>query len=80
MREVQVSDTLVNFVTSSDDRVVHFDLLQKHDNFAETNTSCRKWRNCDLVPFAEHIVTPIDRGNSEKFWNSFLMNEITYAD
>ena len=37
--EVEVSDPLVIFVTSSDHGVVHFDLLQKHKNLALKRTS-----------------------------------------
>ena len=32
--EVEVSEPVVNFVRSSDHGVVHFDLLQKHNNLA----------------------------------------------
>ena len=78
--EVEVSEPLVSFVTSSDHGVVHFDLLQKHENLAVKKASCRKWQNFDAVMFAESIVAPIDRDNPENVWNSFLMNEISYVD
>ena len=78
--EVVVSEPLVNFVTISDHGVVHFDLLQKHENLAVKKASCRKWQNFDVVAFAENIVAPIDRDNPENIWNSVLMNEISYVD
>ena len=78
--EVEVSEPLINFVTSSDHGVVHFDLLQKHENLAVKKASCRKWQNFDVVAFAEDIVAPIDRDNPENVWNSVLMNEISYGD
>ena len=78
--EVEVSEPLVNFVTSSDHGLVHFDFLQKHENLAVMKASCRKWQNFDVVAFAENIVAPIDRDNPENIWNSVLMNEISYVD
>ena len=39
--EVEVSEPLVNFITSSDHGVVHFDLLQKHENLAIKQASFR---------------------------------------
>ena len=52
--EVEVSEPLVSFITSSDHGVFHFDLLQKHENLAVKKASCRKWRNFDVVAFAEN--------------------------
>ena len=78
--EGEVSEPLVSFVTSSDHGVVHFDLLEKHGNLAVKKASSRKWRNFDVVAFAESIVAPIDRNNPENVWNSVLMNEISYVD
>ena len=43
--EVEVSDPLVNFITSSDHGVVQFELLLKHKNLAIKKTSCRNWQN-----------------------------------
>ena len=54
--EVEVSELLVNFVTSADHGVVHFVLLQKHEILAVKKTSCRKWRNFDVATFAENIA------------------------
>ena len=59
---------------------MHSDLLQKHKNLAVKKASCRKWRNFDVVAFAENFVAPIERLNPENFWNSVLMNEISYVD
>ena len=78
--EVEVSEPLVNFVTSSGHGVVHFDLLQKNKNLAVKKASCSKWQNFDVVAFAENIVAPIDRDNPENVWNSVLMNEVSYVD
>ena len=77
---IEVSEPLVNFVTSSDHGVVHFDLLQKHENLAVKKASCRKWQTFDVVAFAKNIVAPIDRDNPENVWNSVLMNGISYVD
>ena len=71
--EVELSEPLVSFVTSSNPVVLQFDLLQKHDNSAIKKASCRKWQNFDVVAFAELIVAPIDRDNPENVWNSVLM-------
>ena len=60
-KEVEVSEPLENFVTSSDHGVVHFDLLQKHENLAVKNASCRKWRNFDVAAFAENICSDQQR-------------------
>ena len=38
--EVEVSEPLVNFITSSCHGVVHFDLLQKHEKLAIKKASC----------------------------------------
>ena len=65
--EVEVSEPLVNFVTSSDHGVVHFDLLQKHEISAVKKSSCRKWQIIDVAAFAENIVAPINRDNTENF-------------
>ena len=78
--EVEVSEPLVSFVTSSDHGVEHFDLLQKHKNVSVKKASCREWQNFYLVAFAESIVAPIDRDFPENFRNSMLMNEICYVD
>ena len=43
--EVEVSEPLASFVTSSDHGVVHFDLLQKNKNLAVKKASCR---NCQI--------------------------------
>ena len=75
--KVEVSEPLVNFVTSSDHGVVHSDLLQKHENLAVKNASCRKWRNFDVAAIAEIFVAPINRDNPEIVWNSDLMNQIS---
>ena len=68
--EVEVSEPLVSFVTSSDHGVAHFDLLQKQ-NLAVMKASCKKWQYFDVVLFAENIFAPIDRDNPENVWNSF---------
>ena len=78
--EVEVSEPLVNFITSSDHGVVHFDLLQKHENSAIRKASCRNWQNFNVEAFAEYIVAPIDRDNPENVWNNVLMNEVSYVD
>ena len=78
--EVEVSEPLVSSVKSSDHGVVHFDLLQKHENLDVKKTSCRKWLKFDVVAFAQSIVAPIGRDNHENVWNSVLMNEISYVD
>ena len=39
--EVEVSEPLVSFVTSSDHGDVHFDLLEKHGNLAVKKASSR---------------------------------------
>ena len=70
--EVEVSEPLVNFITSSDHGVVHFDLLQKHENLAIKKASCRNWRNFDVEAFAENIVAPIDRDKPG--------NQVSYVD
>ena len=75
--EVEVSEPLVSFVTSSDHGVVHFDLLQKHKNLAVKKASFRNCQNFDVVAFAESIVAPIDRDNPENVWNRVLMNKIS---
>ena len=59
--EVEVSEALVSFVTSSDHGFVHSDFLQKHENLAVKRTSCRKWRTFNVVAFAENIVASINR-------------------
>ena len=69
--EVEVSEPLVNFITSSDHGVVHFDILQKHENLAIKKASCRKWQKFDVEAFAENIVALIDRDNPENVWNPF---------
>ena len=79
-KEVEVSEHLVGFVTSSDHEVVHFDFLQNHNNLAVKKALCRKWRNFEVLAFAEGIVAPIDRDNPENVWNSVLMNEISNVD
>ena len=76
----EVSEPLVNFVTSSDHGVMHFDLLQKHENLAVMKASCRIWRNLDLAASAESIISPINRYNPEKVWKGVLMNENSYVD
>ena len=53
--EVELSEPLLSFVTSSDHGVVHFDVLQEHENVAVKKVSCRKWKNLDVVAFAESI-------------------------
>ena len=53
--EVEVSEPLVNFVTSSDQGVLHFDLQQKHKKLAVKKASSRKWRNLYVAAFAENI-------------------------
>ena len=77
--EIEVSEPLVNFITSSDHGVVHFDLLQKQENLAIKKSSCRNWQNFDVEAFAEIIVAPIDRDNPENVWISVLMNEVNYV-
>ena len=77
--EVEVSDTLVNFIKSSDHGVVHFDLLQKHKNLAIYRAPCRNWQNFDVQAFAENIVALIDRDNPENVRNSVLTNEVNYV-
>ena len=69
--EVEVSEPLVNFITSSDHGVVHFVLLQKHENLAINRASCRNWRNFDVEAFAENIVAPMDRDNLKMFGTVF---------
>ena len=78
--EVEVSEPLVSFVTSYDHGVVHFEILQKHENSVVKEASCRKWQNFVVVEFAERIVDPIDGDNPENIWNSVLMNEISCVD
>ena len=78
--EVEVSEAPVNFITSSDHGVVHFDLLQKHENLAIKKASCRNWQNFDVEAFAENIIAPIDRDSPENVWNNVLMNEVSYVD
>ena len=77
--EFEVSE-LVNFITSSDPGVVHFDLLQKHENLAIKKASCRNWRDFDVEAFAENIVAPIDRDNPENVRNNVLMNKVCYVE
>ena len=77
--EVEVSEPLVNFITSSDHGVVHFYLLQKHENLAIKKSPCRNWQNFGVKTFAENIVAPIDRDNPENVWISCLMNEVNYV-
>ena len=77
--EVEVLEPLVNFITSSDHAVFHFDLLQKHESLAIKMASCRNWQNFDAERFAENIVAPIDRDNPENF-ASVLMKEVSYVD
>ena len=43
--EVESSEPLVIFITSSDHGVVHFELLLKHENLAINNASRRTWQN-----------------------------------
>ena len=76
-KEVEVLEPLVTFDTSSDQGVVLFDLLQKHQDLAAKKSSCRKWQNFDVIAVAENIVVPIDRDNPENVWNSVLMNKIS---
>ena len=78
--EVEVSEPLVNFFTSSDHGVVHFDLPQKHQKLAIKKASCRYLRKFDREAFAEIIVAPIERGNPENVWNSVIMNEVNYVN
>ena len=40
-QEVEVSEPLLTFVTSSDHGVVHIDLLQKHENLTVKKALCR---------------------------------------
>ena len=61
--EVEVSEPLVTFVTSSYHGVVHLDFLQKHENLAVKMASCRKWRNFGVEAFKEKIVAPIEKEN-----------------
>ena len=69
--EVEVSEPLVNFITSSDRGVVHFDLLQEHETLAIKKASCKKWRKFDVEALTENSVALIDRDNPENFWNIF---------
>ena len=51
--EVEVSEPLENFFTSSGLGIVHFDFLQLHKKLAFKKASCRKWRNFNVTGFAE---------------------------
>ena len=62
--EVEASEPFVNFITSSDHGVVHFDLLQKQEKLAIKKASCRNWQNFDVKAIAEKSVSSIDRDNS----------------
>ena len=42
--EFEVSEPLLNFVTSSDHGVVHFDVLQKRESLTLKKASCRIWQ------------------------------------
>ena len=77
--EVEISEPLVNFVTSPDRGFMHFDLLQKHEKLAIKKASCRKWQNFYVAAFAENIVATINRDNPENVFEHVLMNEIIYV-
>ena len=47
--EAEVSEVLVNLITSFYHGVVLFDLLQKHKTLAKKKVLCKKWRNSDVV-------------------------------
>ena len=49
-KAVEVSESLVNFVTNSDRGIVHFD-LQKHENLAVKKASCIVLNICFLLYF-----------------------------
>ena len=78
--DVEVSESLANFLTSSDHEVMHFELLQTHEYLAIKKVSCRNWQHFNVEEFAEIIVARIDRNNPENVWNSLLMNEVSYFD
>ena len=76
--EVEVSEPLVSFVTSSDHGVVHFDLLRMHGNLAVKKASCRKWQSFDVIAFAVFLLRSTEI--ILKIFGSVLMNEMSYVD
>ena len=78
--DVEVSESLANFLTSSDHEVMHFELLQTHEYLSIKKVSCKNWQHFNVEEFSEIIAARIDRNNPENVWNNVLMNEVSYFD